>query len=114
MVCFKQKTTYEMRISYWSSDVCSSDLQHRRAALEFALEPVATRQRARIADNGGGRHRAAQAHLQRHHGAQIGRASCRERVCQYVWISVVAVSLKQNTTQTHTISLQEYHISAAE
>src|SRR3546814_11067521 len=24
---------------------------------------------------------------------QIGRASCRERVCQYVWISVFAVSL---------------------
>src|SRR3546814_9560549 len=24
---FKQKTTYEMRISDWSSDVCSSDLQ---------------------------------------------------------------------------------------
>src|SRR3546814_2479281 len=23
---FKQKTSYEMRISYWSSDVCSSDL----------------------------------------------------------------------------------------
>src|SRR3546814_20437621 len=26
---------------------------------------------------------------------QIGRASCRERVCQYVSISVVAVSLKK-------------------
>src|SRR3546814_10533785 len=25
-VCFKQKTAYEMRISDWSSDVCSSDL----------------------------------------------------------------------------------------
>src|SRR3546814_2850266 len=25
---FKQKTAYEMRISGWSSDVCSSDLQH--------------------------------------------------------------------------------------
>src|SRR3546814_2899563 len=24
-VCFKQKTAYEMRISDWSSDVCSSD-----------------------------------------------------------------------------------------
>src|SRR3546814_2604310 len=23
---FKQKTSYDMRISYWSSDVCSSDL----------------------------------------------------------------------------------------
>src|SRR3546814_16466203 len=26
---------------------------------------------------------------------QIGRAACRERVCRYVWISVVAVSLKK-------------------
>src|SRR3546814_1310101 len=34
MSCFfffvKQKTAYEMRISDWSSDVCSSDLQYRR------------------------------------------------------------------------------------
>src|SRR3546814_12887545 len=29
---FKQKTAYEMRISDWSSDVCSSDLRSRRAA----------------------------------------------------------------------------------
>src|SRR3546814_9774058 len=27
---FKQKTAYELRISDWSSDVCSSDLCHRR------------------------------------------------------------------------------------
>src|SRR3546814_5266313 len=26
---FKQKTAYEMRISDWSSDVCSSDLRRR-------------------------------------------------------------------------------------
>src|SRR3546814_6189194 len=31
---FKQKTAYEMRISDWSSDVCSSDL---RVALERAV-----------------------------------------------------------------------------
>src|SRR3546814_19200749 len=30
-----------------------------------------------------------------HVGMEIGRASCRERVCQYVSISVVAVSLKK-------------------
>src|SRR3546814_11410293 len=28
---FKQKTAYEMRISDWSSDVCSSDLVHELA-----------------------------------------------------------------------------------
>src|SRR3546814_6893702 len=30
---FKQKTAYEMRISDWSSDVCSSDLPHGVAEL---------------------------------------------------------------------------------
>src|SRR3546814_2368948 len=29
---FKQKTAYEMRISDWSSDVCSSDLSPRQRA----------------------------------------------------------------------------------
>src|SRR3546814_6352170 len=29
---FKQKTAYEMRISDWSSDVCSSDLQRPSSA----------------------------------------------------------------------------------
>src|SRR3546814_18213364 len=33
-------------------------------------------------------------------GFSIGRASCRERVCQYVSISVVAVSLKTKQTNT--------------
>src|SRR3546814_13208098 len=31
---FKQKTAYEMRISDWSSDVCSSDLGHRAEIAE--------------------------------------------------------------------------------
>src|SRR3546814_6368912 len=38
---FKQKTAYEMRISDWSSDVCSSDLralQAARAQLRRAME----------------------------------------------------------------------------
>src|SRR3546814_3168434 len=34
---FKQKTAYEMRISDWSSDVCSSDL---RVLLEGAPAPL--------------------------------------------------------------------------
>src|SRR3546814_13977240 len=33
------------------------------------------------------------------HPIEIGRAACRERVCQYVWISVVAVSFKQKTAK---------------
>src|SRR3546814_11401585 len=37
---FKQKTAYDMRISDWSSDVCSSDLEPRERAggADFALE----------------------------------------------------------------------------
>src|SRR3546814_3204960 len=39
--CFKQKTAYEMRISDWSSDVCSSDLaadrEKRRACAAAAF-----------------------------------------------------------------------------
>src|SRR3546814_6506626 len=31
---FKQKTAYEMRISDWSSDVCSSDLPVRKDAFD--------------------------------------------------------------------------------
>src|SRR3546814_2027099 len=34
---FKQKTAYEMRISDWSSDVCSSDLLRRQAVAERLL-----------------------------------------------------------------------------
>src|SRR3546814_20673523 len=33
-----------------------------------------------------------------HTTAEIGRASCRERVCQEVWISVVAASVKKKQT----------------
>src|SRR3546814_9809141 len=34
---FKQKTAYEMRISDWSSDVCSSDLGNAYALLVFTM-----------------------------------------------------------------------------
>src|SRR3546814_6815714 len=36
---FKQKTAYEMRISDWSSDVCSSDLAHQPSARLPDLRP---------------------------------------------------------------------------
>src|SRR3546814_6922490 len=38
---FKQKTAYEMRISDWSSDVCSSDLLFRFFSTFAGLEDVA-------------------------------------------------------------------------
>src|SRR3546814_18161783 len=41
MLFFKQKTAYEMRISDWSSDVCSSDLPSRKAASRRVMSPAA-------------------------------------------------------------------------
>src|SRR3546814_10338490 len=44
---FKQKTAYEMRISDWSSDVCSSDLRRRDvAAAGQHADPLALGQQA--------------------------------------------------------------------
>src|SRR3546814_3236233 len=34
--CFKQMTAYELRITDWSSDVCSSDLNDRRPMFDAA------------------------------------------------------------------------------
>src|SRR3546814_20962122 len=51
IVFFKQKTAYEMRISDWSSDVCSSDLQHRR---EQAVRRMGAGGAARREDEGAG------------------------------------------------------------
>src|SRR3546814_5265651 len=116
---FKQKTAYEMRISDWSSDVCSSDLLTRNFAILSAVTIVAAAalltyvQRNLMAvqirqiseDYNAYFARAftnniwdsAQALIAKASSVgkdslpedpdylfQIGRASCRERVCQYV------------------------------
>src|SRR3546814_5023992 len=96
---FKQKTAYEMRISDWSSDVCSSDLAgrcHSYAVIaplardDFLFVGMAQRIvvvphqlddrvvgfRARIGKKNFGHAAAGVAHQ------EIGRASCRERVWQ--------------------------------
>src|SRR3546814_272947 len=44
---FKQKTAYEMRIIYWSSDVCSSDLDERGAGVRSVLPGQMDRDRLR-------------------------------------------------------------------
>src|SRR3546814_9847312 len=96
-----QKTAYEMRISDWSSDVCSSDLFFTefgcQALFQFSdgrgvdvLEALA----AGVVERRGAHffqelfdHRADSHDLRRlldHLGdglGSIGRASCRERVC---------------------------------
>src|SRR3546814_3248727 len=109
MMCFfffKQKTAYEMRISDWSSDVCSSDLaQAVSAALAKGEEagcPVvaavigATGELAALLRASGAPFPSSQIAKDKANTAasfrapttdvyeKIGRASCRERVCQYV------------------------------
>src|SRR3546814_17806713 len=99
-----------MRISDWSSDVCSSDLREiadRLARLAKSLEAAGHAPKSvasflmrclftMFAEDvellTKGSFRRLLASLR---GEEIGRASCRERVCQYVEISVVAVSLKK-------------------
>src|SRR3546814_8212538 len=43
---FKQKTAYEMRISDWSSDVCSSDLLSHRAGFSVSAFSSSSRRKA--------------------------------------------------------------------
>src|SRR3546814_7053037 len=50
---FKQKTAYELRISDWSSDVCSSDLRGLRAGGR-AARPCANHGPSRARAGGGG------------------------------------------------------------
>src|SRR3546814_3795268 len=75
---FKQKTAYEMRISDWSSDVCSSDLKDPDILVERP-ESVKT---GRVVEEIEGEAPGWSSKTDRIE--QIGRASCRERVCQYV------------------------------
>src|SRR3546814_18743438 len=112
---FKQKTAYEMRISDWSSDVCSSDLPGRGERLtaegagwylDYAkqrVEPETMRLLLELAEACGVTARRdalfAGAHVN-----EIGRASCGERVCQDVWNSVVAAFLKKtNTAESYSV-----------
>src|SRR3546814_5688978 len=90
---FKQKTAYEMRISDWSSDVCSSDLLEIPADRYLPVDgdKIPTGELATVAgtpfdfrsprpigdfpyDHAFGLPAATD---------EIGRASCRESVCQY-------------------------------
>src|SRR3546814_19954346 len=98
-----------MRISDWSSDVCSSDLLRPQQNWRYELEAnqslgkwgstkiqfvyVDAEDFVDVVPVDGGE---SVGNIPRAWAAaEIGRASCRERVCQYVYISVVAVSLKK-------------------
>src|SRR3546814_1686651 len=93
---FKQKTAYEMRISDWSSDVCSSDLNAIKQArhqtnfvgIEY-LRLIGRGSRSpdrKTAAVSSAVIRGIQVDVWGKflRNDEIGRASCRERVCQYV------------------------------
>src|SRR3546814_9955950 len=89
---FKQRTAYEMRISDWSSDVCSSDLGGRLAG-HLGAHHRPERMAGAHRQDPGSRGLSAAVRLpalarclapQVPDTEEIGRASCRERVCQYV------------------------------
>src|SRR3546814_19781194 len=79
-----------MRISDWSSDVCSSDLEARHADMARAIE-LSGRSPLVLTLGGGGEHDltglvakepGSRITLRPIDPEEIGRASCRERVCQ--------------------------------
>src|SRR3546814_11882858 len=115
-----------MRISDWSSDVCSSDLISLLWGIGLQIAPLLKTggTSASLLPNAGSHlsdYTPMQSHASRLRAERggvrlpsrpdppsvpvlypverlkIGRASCRERVCQSVSISVVAVSLKKKS-----------------
>src|SRR3546814_13753398 len=118
-----------MRISDWSSDVCSSDLPEFFKEAAFVLvnghgwlhlfpfqqtgtfvggNPVDPGEKLRVSPeivemipypDEDLLHQIIGVFVRNNKTAnKIGRASCRERVCEYVSFSVVAVSLKKKKT----------------
>src|SRR3546814_8840124 len=102
---FQQKTAYEMRISDWSSDVCSSDLGAIKAMAMIECKDVSkwygtfqvltncstTVEKGEVivvcGPSGSGKStliKCVNALEPFQKGVKIGRASCRERVSQYV------------------------------
>src|SRR3546814_9458929 len=72
---FEQKTAYEVRISDWSSDVCSSDLTSGRGSPASSSMSMGRK---------AGRSAISTMAAWTISPMQIGRASWRESVCQYV------------------------------
>src|SRR3546814_21046745 len=86
-----------MRISDWSSDVCSSELRSPGAAQRNREDDQKAKGCKRRTPD---RLKLDLEETPHRLQIEIGRASCRERGCQYVYISVVAVLLKKKDTKT--------------
>src|SRR3546814_6526284 len=77
---FKQKTAYEMRISDWSSDVCSSDLGREAAHGRLGRSPFDAVPRGAheaLPRDAGGRRRALEVALRA--AGLLGRPALRDR-----------------------------------
>src|SRR3546814_8193994 len=85
---FKQKTAYEMRISDWSSDVCSSDLGFRRPGRSLPHRPPTVPPGTSSHEPPDIVVETPELLLNGQEGLEIGRASCRERcvsTCRSRW-----------------------------
>src|SRR3546814_7154712 len=91
---FKQKTAYEMRISDWSSDVCSSDLSawaHNNVVIKgahYSIEPGLAQLTGALENSAFHMHGSHSAY----HGHVVSRRSAERRVgkecvstCRYRW-----------------------------
>src|SRR3546814_10542396 len=99
---FEQQTAYEMRISDWISDVCFSDLTVQlckspmklccpssaaKLNAPIGIMPVRILYAVRLTRSGpkaASSNASTALSLCVERAVKIGRASCRERVCQYV------------------------------
>src|SRR3546814_6378654 len=80
---FRQKTAYEVRISGWSSGLGSSDLPSEGSGRAPAMQPLAY-EPITVDGPPEGLRKVSQRASCAMAAEQIGRASSRERVCQYV------------------------------
>src|SRR3546814_11920763 len=70
---FKQKTAYEMRISDWSSDVCSSDLNYTAYANGILLRRIKRCQRLEQIGVGWNRRRRSTDPVNLHYPFEVDR-----------------------------------------
>src|SRR3546814_2249079 len=110
---FKQKTAYEMRISDWSSDVCSSDLTRRRQAhLDLSPRARPARNAEEIARHRVGRDRDRICELLQRHGGRCDRRRNARRSEEHtselqslMRISYAVFCLKKKKKQINTHSV---------
>src|SRR3546814_14577136 len=97
----------QLRDAIWHADQVAVRYQPRRIVLYAGDNDIdAGRTPEQVRDD----FRAFVARIRRDLPDEIGRASCRERVCQYVSISVVAVTLKKKTNRNETLKMNTYFI----